>query len=89
MKSYLDRSEECHRQIIGVLSNLQSNLNGKANRVEIEKPIDNPWKELAEITASLPDKLKKSILQEAIHRWPSCPHRAGTFLPAQCIRQSS
>lgn len=66
MKSYLDRSEECHRQIIGVLSNLQSNLNGKANRVEIEKPIDNPWKELAEITASLPDKLKKSILQEAI-----------------------
>lgn len=66
MKSYLDRSEECQRQILGVLSNLRSNLNGNNKRIEIEKKIDNPWMELSVLTAELPDKLKKSILQEAI-----------------------
>ncbi len=66
MTSYLDRSEECYRQIRNSFSNLLNNLQGSAERIDYQKSVANPWKELAEISASLPDRLKKSILQEAI-----------------------
>ena len=66
MELYLDRSEECYRQIRNSFDNIINKLEDKEERVEIDNPILNPWKELAEISASLPEKLKKSILQEAI-----------------------
>ena len=66
MASYLDRSEECYRQIRNSFSNLLNNLQGNNNRIDYKKSIANPWKELADISASLPDRLRKSILQEAI-----------------------
>lgn len=66
MASYLDRSEECYRQIRNSFSNLLNNLQGSKERIDYQKSVANPWKELAEISASLPERLKKSILQEAI-----------------------
>lgn len=64
--SYLERSEECYRQIKDSFSNILNRLHDKNERREIPKPINNPWQELAEISATLPGKLKKSILQDAI-----------------------
>lgn len=66
MTSYLDRSEECYRQIRNSFSNLLNNLQGSKERNEFLKLIANPWKELADISTTLPERLKKSILQEAI-----------------------
>lgn len=66
MVSYLDKSEEYYRQIRYSFNNLLNNLQGNPERVDYHKSVQNPWKELADISATLPDKLKKSILQEAI-----------------------
>ena len=66
MESYLDRSEECYRQIRNCFNNILNKLNGCDERTEIKSSIQNPWKELVDISATLPEKLKKSILQEAI-----------------------
>ena len=66
MTSYLERSEECYRQIKDSFANILNRLHDKNERREIPKPINNPWQELAEISATLPGKLKKSILQDAI-----------------------
>ena len=66
MVEYLAKSEEYYNQIRNSFNNLLNLLQGKQERLEYEKTVLNPWKELADISASLPEKLKKSILQEAI-----------------------
>ena len=66
MVSYLERSEECFRQIKASFTNILNKLHGKEERTEVPKSFQNPWKELADISVTLPDRLKKSILQEAI-----------------------
>lgn len=66
MNSYLDRSNDCFKQITATLANLSNKLHGKDTTKDVEIRILNPWQELATITASLPEKLKKSILQDAI-----------------------
>lgn len=66
ISSYLGKSEECYRQIKYTFDNLLRNINGDTKRIDYTKTYNNPWKELADISASLPDKLKRSILQEAV-----------------------
>lgn len=66
MVYYLDRSEECFRQIKASFTNILNKLHGKEERTEVPKSFQNPWKELADISVTLPDRLKKGILQEAI-----------------------
>ena len=63
--SYIYKSEECYRQIKNIFSNILKELSGEEVRIEAEKLVKNPWKEIAEISMALPDRLKKSILQEA------------------------
>jgi len=66
MDEYLAKSEEYYNQIRNSFNNLLNVLQGKHERKEYEKTVLNPWKELANISASLPEKIKKSIIQEAI-----------------------